>query len=233
MNLNLPSPILYLITPGATTERTSPGSQDFHDVLNQISVAVAAGIQLIQIREKLLTARVLFELTERAVEIAGGSSTRVLVNDRADIASAAGAAGVHLTTNSIEANVIRKAFGPEFLIGVSTHAMNEVSAARDSGADFVVLGPVFQTPTKEKYGSPIGVDKFAEIARELAPFPILALGGISIGALDPCMRAGAFGVAGISLFVELDNLKHIADELKNSGMESQNGAKIQKPDIVA
>jgi thiamine-phosphate pyrophosphorylase len=233
MSLNLPSPILYLITPGATIERTSPGSQDFHDVLNQISVAVAAGIQLIQIREKRLTARALFELTKRAVEIAAGSSTRVLVNDRADVASAAGAAGVHLTTNSIEANAIRKAFGPEFLIGVSTHAMNEVSAARDSGADFVVLSPVYQTPTKLKYGSPIGVEKFADVARDLAPFPILALGGISIGTVDACIRAGAFGVAGISLFVELDNLKHIANEVKKSGMESRNGANLQKPDVVA
>jgi thiamine-phosphate pyrophosphorylase len=204
MSLNLPSPILYLITPGATTERTSSGSQDFLDVLNQISLAVAAGIQLIQLREKLLTARILFELTKRAVEIARGSSTRILVNDRADVAAAAGAAGVHLTTNSIEPQVVRTTLGPEFLIGVSTHSMNEVRAARDSGADFVVLGPVYQTPTKEKYGPPMGIGKFAEVASELAPFPVLALGGISIGTFDACLRAGAFGVAGISLFAELE-----------------------------
>jgi len=86
MSLNLSPPILYLITRGATTEATSRGSSEFHDILRQISAAIAAGIDLIQIREKKLSARVLFELAERAVEISDATSTRILINDRADIA---------------------------------------------------------------------------------------------------------------------------------------------------
>jgi thiamine monophosphate synthase len=99
MLLLLPKPILYLITRGATAEATTSASKEFHWVLDQISAAVAAGVQLIQLREKRLTAHVLFELTARAAEITRRTSTRLLVNDRADIAAGAGADGVHLTTH--------------------------------------------------------------------------------------------------------------------------------------
>src|SRR5258708_34691397 len=91
MTLSLPKPILYLITPGVTTEKTTPASEEFRDLLRQVSAAIATGIQLIQIREKQLTARVLFELAGSVVTIARGTSTRVLVNDRADIAAGGGA----------------------------------------------------------------------------------------------------------------------------------------------
>jgi len=90
MSLNLSKPILYLITPGVTAETTTPSSEEFQKILHQVSAAVAAGIQVIQLREKKLTARVLFELTERVMEIVRGTSTKVLVNDRADIAVGAG-----------------------------------------------------------------------------------------------------------------------------------------------
>ena len=107
MTLNLPKPILYLITRGATTEATTPDSEEFQSILQQTSAAVTAGIQLIQIREKQLTARSLFELTAAVAAIAGGSSTRILVNDRADIAAGAGADGVHLTTRSLAPEIAR------------------------------------------------------------------------------------------------------------------------------
>ena len=91
MSKNLSPPILYLITRGATSETTSPESPEFQNLLIQIRAAAAAQIDLVQIREKRLNARVLFELAEQAVEITRGSSTRILVNDRADIAAGAGA----------------------------------------------------------------------------------------------------------------------------------------------
>src|SRR6202171_5680589 len=125
MELNLPKPILYLITRGVTAETTTPASEEFRNILLQVSAAVAAGIQLIQIREKNLTARVLFHLTASVVAIASGSPTRILVNDRADVAAAAGADGVHLTTRSLTPSVIRKTFGSSFLVGASTHSLNE------------------------------------------------------------------------------------------------------------
>src|SRR5690349_9281454 len=119
MPLNLSRPILYLITRGVTTEATTPDSSEFRDVVVQISSAVNAGIDLIQIREKQLTSRALFELTQRAAKITGDSPTQLLVNDRADIAAGAGADGVHLTTQSLDAVTIRNTFGKNFLVGAS------------------------------------------------------------------------------------------------------------------
>jgi thiamine-phosphate pyrophosphorylase len=206
MMLNLPKPILYLITRGATTEATRPHSKEFQNILWQVSAAVTAGIQLIQIREKQLTAHVLFELTASVVTIARGSSTRVLVNDRADIAASAGADGVHLTTRSVTPDVIRKTFGPKFLIGASTHSLIEAQHAGRQGADFAVIGPIFPSPSKEKYGPPLGLGKLSEAARELASFPLIALGGISIDHVNECLLAGADGIAGITLFSEPNSL---------------------------
>ena len=200
MTLNLPKPILYLITRGATVESTSPEREEFRNLLQQVSAAVTAGIQLIQIREKQLTARVLFELTTAVVAIARGSSTQVLVNDRADIAASAGANGVHLTTRSLTPNVIRKTFGADFLIGVSTHSLTEARVARREGADFAVFGPIFPSPSKVEYGPPLGAGQLIEATRELAPFPLIALGGISIDNMNQCLAAGASGIAGITLF---------------------------------
>jgi thiamine-phosphate pyrophosphorylase len=206
MTFNLSKPILYLITRGATNEATTPDREEFRRVLNQAAAAVGAGIQLIQIREKQLTAQVLFELTVRVVAVARGSSTRVLVNDRADIAAGAGADGVHLTTRSVAPGVIRKSFGAKFLIGVSTHSRAELRVAREQGADFAVFGPIFATSSKEKYGAPLGPERLADAVQESPSFPLIALGGISLENANECLRAGASGVAGITLFGEPSTL---------------------------
>ena len=214
MPLLLPKPILYLITRGATAEATTAASKEFQDILDQVSAAVAAGVQLIQLREKKLTAHVLFELTARAAEITRATSTRLLVNDRADIASGAGADGVHLTTRSLDSKIVRRTFEDGFLIGASTHSVAEATNARDGGADFVVFGPIFPTPSKEEYGLSLGVDRLAEVVSELAPFPVLALGGISIDNARECLRAGASGIAGISLFSDPSTLRTVVANLK-------------------
>lgn len=185
---------------------TTPASAEFQSILAQVSSAVSAGIQLIQLREKQLGARVLYQLTERAVEIARGTSTQVLVNDRADIAASASAAGVHLTSTSLEPATIRRIFGQQLLVGVSTHSFAEAASARDNGADFAVFGPVFETAAKLNYGPPLGVRALAEVSVALEPFPILALGGVSIENSAECLRAGATGLAGISLFGEASAL---------------------------
>ncbi len=216
MTLNLPKPILYLITRGATTETTTPDSAEFQSILQQTSAAVTAGIELIQIREKQLTARSLFELTAAVTAIARGSSTRILVNDRADIAAGAGADGVHLTTRSLAADVIRKTFGAKFLIGASTHSLIESRDVCRQGADFAVFGPVFPSPAKEKYGPPLGLMKLSEAARDLAPFPLIALGGISVENARECLRAGAAGVAGITLFRELNTLSTTVETIESA-----------------
>jgi thiamine-phosphate pyrophosphorylase len=209
MPLNLSKPILYLITRGATTEATTPDAPEFTEILNQISAAVAAGIDLIQIREKQLTARVLFELVSEARKLTLEANTRLLVNDRADIAAGAGADGVHLTTESLCAGAIRRAFGEKLLIGASTHSLEEARAARDQGADFAVFGPVFETESKLQFGSPKGLAELTRVVRAVADFPVLALGGISrLNAAD-CLAAGAYGISGISLFDNAENFSSL------------------------
>jgi len=212
--LNPSRPILYLITRGATDELTTTESAEFKQILLQVSAAVSAGIQYVQLREKKLPARVLLELAARAVNIAENTATGVLVNDRADIAVGAGANGVHLTTQSLETAVVRQTFGDELLIGTSTHSLEEARTARDGGANFVVFGPVFPTPSKEQYGPPLGLAVLSRVASELAPFPVLALGGISPVNAAECLRAGASGIAGISLFSKPENLASIATMIR-------------------
>ena len=165
-----------------------------------MEAVVATAIPLVQLREKSLTARVLYELTTRAAAIAKGSSTRLLVNDRFDIARAAGADGVHLTTRSLPALIVRQICGEDFLIGVSTHSLDEAQNARTQGADFIVFGPVFETPSKQIYGPPQGLEKLREVTNALDGFPVLAIGGINLDNTAACLTAGASGIAGISLF---------------------------------
>lgn len=198
--MSLPVPIIYPITSG----KTSP--HDFSEILRLVRAAVDADIPLFQIREKLLPARALYELVARAAEITRGSKTRLLVNDRSDIARAAGADGVHLTTHSLPVDVVRSLFGPEFLIGVSTHSLDEARAARAGGADFVVFGPVFETESKRAYGEPQGLGKLAEVTRALGEFPVVAIGGITLDNADACFEAGARGIAAIRLLNDTENL---------------------------
>jgi thiamine-phosphate pyrophosphorylase len=221
MPLNLPKqarlqpPHLYLITSGKTTAQTTPASKDFASVLELVRAAVAAGIDLVQIREKNLSASVLYQLTLSAAAITRTSPTKLLVNDRSDIAFAAGADGVHLTVRSLPAGVVRRAFGAEFLIGASTHSMAEADVARRGGADFVVFGPVFATSSKTDYGKPVGLASLAQLALGLAPLPVLALGGLEIANVADCIQAGAGGIAGISMFSDPQRLVEIVKDVRD------------------
>jgi thiamine-phosphate pyrophosphorylase len=215
MPLNPHKPILYLITSGETTEATTPFSLEFQNILALVRASLEAGISLIQLREKNLSARTLYELTVSCAGLTRGSETRLLVNDRADIARAAGADGVHLTTRSIETSIIRRTFGASFLIGVSTHTLHEARSARDQGADFAVFGPVFETPSKSSYGSPVGLESLHEAAHLLSPFPLLALGGITTENAARAIGAGASGVAAIRLFGNQRDLSEIVRRIRN------------------
>src|SRR5918997_6260156 len=117
-----PAPLVYLITGGETTPDTDPNDKEFSAVLALVERAAAARVSLVQLREKRLRPRVLYELAERAARLTRGTRTRLLVNDRADIARAAGCDGVHLSTQSVEPAAVRRAFGSEFLIGASAHS---------------------------------------------------------------------------------------------------------------
>ena len=199
MPLQLPRPISYAITSGATTANTTPDDPEFAAILRWVEAAVAAQIPLIQIREKSLSARVLYELARGAAALTLNTSTKLLINDRFDIARAAGADGVHLTERSLPVSIVRHVCGEEFLIGVSTHSLEAAQSAAKV-ADFIVFGPVFETESKRGFGPPQGLEKLGEVCEALAGFPVLAIGGINVENANDCFAAGASGVAGISLF---------------------------------
>ncbi len=150
----------------------------------------AASADYIQIREKDLSAKALLDLTRR---VAAVTKIPILVNSRADIAQAAGAQGVHLPAGSIAPRALR---GMVKVIAVSCHTLDEVRAAEDEGADFVVFGPVFATPGK---GSPVGLDALGRAAASVR-IPVLALGGVTTENAHLCVSSGAAGIAGIRLF---------------------------------
>lgn len=199
--------------PGDATLNFPPGIVS-KTLLNFIREAAAAGVDWIQLREKHLSARDLTALAQEAVAIASATrgTTRIILNDRLDIAVAAGAAGVHLGGESVAvehvANWRRTAHGrtgpagiiaAEFLIGKSCHSAEEIRQAEIAGADYIFFGPVFTTPSKERYGPPQGLEKLAEACRRTR-LPVLAIGGITAENARECLRAGTAGIAAIRLF---------------------------------
>ena len=207
-------PLIYLITSGLTDESTTPATAEFLNILSLVRSAVAAQIDLIQIREKNLSARVLYELASSAADITRETPTRLLINDRADIAAASGADGVHLTTSSLPPALVRQAFGDQFLIGASAHSLQEANDVRNGGADFAVFGPVFATASKRKYGEPLGLEPLARVCYELTPFPVFAIGGVDTNNVADCIGAGATGVAAITMLQQPETLAEVAAQIR-------------------
>ncbi len=175
-------------------------------LLPRILEAARAGVDLIQIREKDLQTRELTDLAHAAIDHTRGTNTRVIINDRLDVALALGAAGVHLGTQSLPPEAVRVYVGRNFLVGVSCHSVDDALKAESSGADYVLLGPIFPTPSKLRYGAPLGMATLEEAAARVR-IPILALGGINVERVKACVEAGATGVAGISIFQEGESLE--------------------------
>ncbi|HXJ92748.1 MAG TPA: thiamine phosphate synthase [Terriglobia bacterium] len=210
-------PLLYYIT-----DRRALASAD---VIRTILAAVEAGVDLIQIREKDLGTRDLLRLVEAAVQgvreqaarttASTQGLTRVVVNDRLDVALAGEARGVHLGGRSMQADAVRAAVPTQkgFWVGVSCHSPEDVAAAETAGADYALLGPIFETASKLAYGPPLGA-AVVERATRHARIPVLALGGITLERVRTCIEAGAAGIAGISIFQQCASLPGRVLELR-------------------
>lgn len=204
------TPITYLITKGEATD--SNYLETGRQILDIIRVAVDKRVSMVQIREKRLSARLLFELGEAAVSITRGSVTKLLINDRADIALGVGADGVHLTANSLPTTVIRASFPPEFVIGVSAHSLEAIKTAAAGGANFAVFAAVFASPGKAE---PLGLESLKSVCSASRPFPILALGGIDETNFRNVIAAGASGFAAIRSMNEVDCLRSIMKAVRS------------------
>jgi thiamine-phosphate pyrophosphorylase len=168
-------------------------------ILECIHRNIVRGVDFIQIREKDLSDRALFVLACDAVALAGNRGCRILINGRADIALAAGAAGVHLPSSGLRVEELKRAVPSGFLIGVSAHSLKEARCAAGAGAHYVLLGPIYCTESKAPLGSPLGL-KLLRRACSIVPVPIIAIGGLSLANTDVVLNAGAAGIAGISMF---------------------------------
>jgi thiamine-phosphate pyrophosphorylase len=210
--LDYSKPLLYLITDRHLLPQKKNKSP-FDTLIELIAEALAAGVDLVQIRERDLTTRELYWLTKSIADIAQLYRASVLVNERSDVAAACGV-GVHLTTRSMGAEVIRKTFGEALLIGVSTHSLAEARAAESGGANFIVFGPVYETASKKVYGEPVGVEALREVT-DILKIPVFALGGIRLDNYRESLIAGAAGLAAISLFSEADDLVALVKQIKS------------------
>ena len=209
-------PLIYLITKGEMTAANY--AEKKKETLNLIEIAVQNKISLIQIREKRISAGLLFELTAEAARITKNSVTKLLVGDRADIALAADADGVHLTARSLSAKIIRLNFPENFIIGASAHSLEKVREAKLQKADFAVFSPIFPTPNKSE---PVGLAKLRKVCEKVRPFPVLALGGIDETNYESALKI-ADGFAAIRFLNDAENLRKLAGEI------SRKAAKIAK-----
>ena len=207
MNSKKGPPFAYLITEGELTNQNYKIKSE--KVLRLTEIAVKKNISAIQIREKKLGAGLIFRLVSEILKITENSTTKVLVNDRFDIALASGADGVHLTSNSIPVKVVRNLCGSDLIIGASTHSLKKAKQAQFEGADFVTFSPIFYTKSKGNFGKPRGLKELKRICRKLESFPVIALGGINPDNFSKTLENGAAGFASISFLNDPEKLKNI------------------------
>lgn len=179
-------PRLYVVT-----DRHQTAARPLPEV---VAAAARGGAGMVQLREKDLSARDLYRLGMCLQDVLTPYGIPLLINDRLDVAQALSTAGVHLAGHSLPTALARRILGPLKLLGVSTHSVEEARVAMAEGADFIVFGPVFDTPSKVAYGAPQGLQRLQEVIRHVT-IPVLAIGGIDHHNLPQVLQTGAHGVA--------------------------------------
>jgi thiamine-phosphate pyrophosphorylase len=192
---------LYLVT-----DRAQTGGRDPLAVLEQ---ALAGGVKAVQLREKDLSGKALFKLAEKTRRLCERYQASLLINDRIDVALAVDAAGVQLTGVSLPVQVARSLLGPQKLLGASTHSLEEARQAQNDGADFILFGPVYFTPSKAAFGVPQGLPALKKILENVS-LPVYAIGGIKAEHIADLRSLGVRGVALISAIIGAADPKEAA-----------------------
>ena len=205
-------PRQFLLT--LVSDRRSLGQRKLATLARE---AACSGIDRIQVREKDLPDRALLDLLVGVMEATSGTTAQVLVSSRPDVASVVGAHGVQLPEEGLPVGEVKRAF-PQLLLGVSCHSLEAALRAEASGADFVLLGPIFPTPGKTR---PLGLGVLAEVAGRLT-IPVHAIGGIDVGRASAVQVVGAHGMAGIRVFLKqplgpvVEGLRQVSGDLYRS-----------------
>lgn len=182
------------------------------NLLEAIEKALEGGVKAVQLREKDLSSRSLYDTALAVRSLTSLYGAKLLINDRVDIALAADADGVHLGGESMPVSAARKILGSGKLIGASCHDRSSALSAEKEGADFITFSPVYYTPSKALYGEPVGITALADAARVLH-IPVFALGGIKRGNVREVIAAGAQGIALISAVIAAHDPAREAAEL--------------------
>lgn len=195
---------LYLIT-----DRTL--FSDEESFCAGIEEALKGGVTAVQLREKDVSIRILLRMAYTLKEMTDRYHARLFVNDRVDVALSVDADGVHLGNTSMPTSAARRAAGGKLMIGVSTHSAEDAEKAEQDGADFVTLGPIFETPSKMKYGKPLGPEIVTR-AHDRISIPIFAIGGVKKNNIDEIQKRGAYGIALISAILASDDIRGRSEE---------------------
>jgi thiamine-phosphate pyrophosphorylase len=173
---------------------------------------LAVGVSMIQLRERDLSARELVTLAREVQAVTASARSQLLINDRIDVALALEGVGVHLRSNSLPVPVARQLLGAQRLLGISVHAVEEAVRAESQGADYIVLGPIYETPSKQMFGPPLGIHTL-EKACSLVRIPIIGIGGVTAARAREMRRAGAFGAAVITAILGANDVESATREL--------------------
>lgn len=195
---------LYLVTDRKLTRE--------RDLLWVLERALAGGVRAIQLREKDLSGKELFILAEQVARLCERYQAQLFINDRVDVALAVGAAGVHLGETSMPVGAARALLGANRTIGVSTHSLAGARRATRDGADFIVFGPVYFTPSKAGYGEPQGLSALRIIVENI-PLAVYAIGGVKVSNLNEIKTIGCRGAALISAVMSAEDPEQAAQRI--------------------
>jgi len=191
------------------TDRHQTKGRPLVPLLQRVLTAAAPAIQL---RERDLSAKELMTLAREVQAVTASRTSQLLMNDRIDVALALEGVGVHLRSNSLPVSVARQLLGARRLLGMSVHAVEEAVQAESQGADYVILGPIYETPSKQMFGPPLGIHTLEKACR-MVRIPIVGIGGVTAARACEMRRAGAFGVAVITAILGAADVESATREL--------------------